>query len=439
MVVKMKNNELTLKDDINFLEYPNWIISEKESSKTYIIEKGNGKYVISTTEDIDRLPDRTDKIVLYYLMNLLKKNDFKDKFVEVSRYQIAKNALGSFKYDRVMLALKRWYKVSIDFHGIFYEGDKYTTRGFHIIDGYKLDDNGTLYISFNEQYIEQLRNTNYFKLINYDEYKRLKKPISARLYEILIKTFKDREIWQIRIAKLAEKLTLGKREGKNSYYPSDVLIKIQPAVNEINNKTELKLKLDYNKETYNCTFTKLKQVHVNKSEAEQQETQIPEEETFKALTSLLPAEHQGKNTIVESITDFYKKQGFDYTARNIKYTNRHCKGNYRAYLDKALKQNWGLAMEEDEKRQQELREEEERQRQKEQEEIKRQEELDRQVKERMKHLSFDEIESLRKEAVSHLDEEIKKSAQLFDVIETIIKAGIEEIIKNRLIDGEKNR
>jgi hypothetical protein len=102
----MNNHKPVLKDDINFLEYPNWLISKRNSPKTYTIEKDNGEYVISTTENIDRLPDRLDKIILYYLMSLLMKNDFEDRVVDVSRYQIAKEALGSFRYDRIMLGLR---------------------------------------------------------------------------------------------------------------------------------------------------------------------------------------------------------------------------------------------------------------------------------------------------------------------------------------------
>ena len=68
----MKNEKLSVKDDINFLEYPDWVVDERKGAKTYVIEKNNGKYngkyIISTTENIDRLPDRTDKILLYYLL-----------------------------------------------------------------------------------------------------------------------------------------------------------------------------------------------------------------------------------------------------------------------------------------------------------------------------------------------------------------------------------
>jgi hypothetical protein len=294
---------------------------------------------------------------------------------------------------------------TLNFEGVFYEGDKYTKRGFHILDGYKLSEDGKLEIYFNEQYLEQLRNTNYFKLINFDEYKLLKRPVSARLYEILIKTFKDRDIWQIGIVRLAEKLTLEKR------YPSQILEKLQPAVNEINKNTGLKVNLDYNKETHICTFTKVKPIDSVSSKDNPQETKLPEDETFNALTSLLPPEHQGKKTIHDILDRAYQKHGFDYVARNIIYTNKHSNGNYRAYLNKTLKEDWGLAIEEDEKRKQKFREEQERQReeqkQKEHEEkLKRDYEryLHREALRYKKTLSPDEIERIEEEARRRVEE-----------------------------------
>jgi hypothetical protein len=370
------------------------------------------------------LPDRTDKILLYYLTTFLIDNKFKDRVVEVSRYQIAKNVLGSFKYDRIMLGLKRWHSISISFQGVFYNGDSYSTRYFHVIDNVILKEN-KLKIFFNVDFLEQIKNSQYFKYINFNEYKRLKRPVSARLYEILIKTFKDREIWKINILKLAEKLTLEKR------YPSQILEKLKPAVNEINNKTELKFKLEYNQKTQVCTFTKLQNAKEDKQK-EPNSSAIPEDDNFKALTSLLPIEHQGKKTILESIANFYKTKGFDYTARNIKYTNQHCNGSYRAYLNKALQQDWGLAMQEDEERKQKIIKEQEHKREQEQEELRQQIELQHQVKEHIKTLSPKKLEALRTEAISQLDEETKRAGKLFGNLEMLIQFQIEKIVLKKV-------
>ena len=431
----MKDDELRLKDDINFLECPNWLVNEKDACKTYTIEKDNGKYVISTTEDIDRLPDKTDKIMLYYLMSYLMENNFKDRLVEISRYRIAKDALGSFKYERIMLGLRRWHNISIKFHGIFYDGDGYSTRYFHIIDNVILKDN-KLKIFFNIDFLEQIKASQYFKLINFNEYKRLKKPTSARLYEILVKTFKDRQIWHISIIKLAEKLTLEKRKNIDNYYPSDVIVKLIPAVNEINRQTELNVKLDYNKQTQICTFTKVKRTQLAEPEAKPPTAGFPEDSNFKSLIVLIPKEHRDKKTILDAVASSYKKHGFDYVARNIKYTNRNCKGNYRAYLNKALKEDWGLAIHEDEEGKQKVIKEQAQKRQQEREALKQQRELQSQVREHMETLSPEELEALREEAISQLDEEIKKNGKKVGNIELLVRMEMEEIVGERLEVGE---
>jgi hypothetical protein len=423
------DNNGVIKDDINFLEYPNWIVMESKNSQNFTIQKEKGLYTIKSSLN---LPNRFDKIILYYLLSELFKNtNFESSQIKTTRYKIAKNVfyetknVGKSEYDRVINSIKKWTAIFIQFEGMFYEGDNYTTRGFHIIDGYKLDDKGILQINFNEQYLEQLKNTNYFKLIDFNEYKKLTRPISNRLYEILIKTFKNREIWQIRIAKLAEKLTVCDK------FPSHIYRAIIPAVNEINNKTELKLKLEYNQETQICTFMKLQNTQEEKQK-EPNSLTIPEEDKFKALTSILPKEHQDKKTILESITNFYKKYGFDYTARNIKYTNQHCNGNYRAYLNKALKEDWGLTIQEEEESKQKIIKEQEYKKQQEQEALRQQIELQRQVQEYIKTLSPKKLETLRKEAISQLDEETKRAGKLFGNLEMLIQFQIEKIVLKKL-------
>ena len=431
------DDKLFLKDDICFLEYPSWLVSERSDLKTLTIEKENGRYTISTTDSVDRLPDRNDKIVLYYLLHELFSNiKLNSSKIITTRYKIAKNIIGNKKnickanYERIMLSLERWTGIFIKFEGVFYNGDDYTNRYFHIIDNVILNKKTKeLSIKFNEEYIKQLRETNYFKFINFNEYKKLKRPVSARLYEILIKTFKDRDTWQIGIVKLAEKLTLEKRKNIDNYYPSDVIIKLISALNEINKQTELHIKLDYNKKTRICTFTKVKKAQ---SEDKPKETSLPEDTNFKTLIVLIPKEHRDKKTILEAIASSYKKHGFDYVARNIRYTNRNCKGNYRAYLNKALKEDWGLAIQEDEDSKHKVIKEQEQKRQQEIEALKHQKELQSQVREHMETLSPEELESLREEATGRLDEETKKGAEKFGKLEFIVRVGMEEIVGERL-------
>ncbi len=163
---------------------------------------------------------------------------------------------------------------------------------------------------------------------------------------------------------------------------------------------------------------------------------LPEDTNFKSLISLLPKEHRDKKTIHNTLSSSYKKHGFDYVARNIKYTNRNCKGNYRAYLNKALKEDWGLAIHEDEEGKQKIIKEQAQKRQQEREALKQQRELQNQVREHMETLSPEELDALRKEAISQLDEEIKKNGKRVGNIELLVRMEMEEIVGERLEVGE---
>ncbi len=421
----MDDKKLTIKDDINFLEYPNWLVSERNTPKTYTIEKDGGKYVISTTEDIDRLPDRTDKIVLYYLLYIIIPAQ--DNKLTMTRYDILKNSLGRISkkdYKRLMDSLNRWGSITIKFEGIFYDDDGYTTRLFHIIDGYKLDAKGRLKIYFNEQYLDQLRKTNFFKFINFEEYKRLTKPMSARLYEILIKSFKDRIIWQIGILKLSEKLTLTKK------YPSHILEKLIPAINEINIKTELEIKFEYDKKTQICTFTKIKKV---KQKEETRKLELPKDDKFKKLITLLPQKHQGKKTILNVITSAYHKHGYNYVARNIKYTNQCSNGNYRAYLSKALKEDWGVSIQEDEEAEKQVIKERECKAIEKANCHQQEKELTKQVKEHIGNLSLDEVEDLKIQAIKRLELSMQEKVKTGNYYaKTALKIEMETLVSESL-------
>jgi len=76
------------------------------------------------------------------------------------------------------------------------------------------------------------------------------------------------------------------------------------------------------------------------------------------LFELLPQQFQSKQSIRKTVEKAYKQHGFDYVMRNIIYSNDRSNalkpgsgsdkgGNYRAYLGKALNDDYGLAYMED--------------------------------------------------------------------------------------------
>ena len=259
----MEADKKIIKEDINFLEYPLWVLDRKNKATTFSIEKPHGKYEIVSPLG---LPKHLDKIILYFLLYKLCRE--KDTYsLKTSRYEIAKNVFygvkdfGKNKFSRVMLALKKWNALSINFDGLFYDGEDRSVKYFHIIDEVSLRPKSSeLTIKFNESYVKQLNETTFYKLIDFEQYKKLHKTSSARLYEILVKSFKERREWAINIQALAEKLTFEKRRGAQNYFPSDILRFIRPGINEINKKTDLFIKFDYNAETTICVFKQVKKV-----------------------------------------------------------------------------------------------------------------------------------------------------------------------------------
>ncbi len=250
-----------MKYDINFLEYPDWIVNTKKVILTWHVHKEYGRYEMRSTLG---LPRHFDKLVFYFLLYKLHEVSFVTSVLKTSRYEIAKNVFpyekdfGKNRYSRIMQSLKKWQDLSIEFEGLFFEHDEYTQRYFSLIDEVILKKkSGELSIRFNDSYIAQIKKTDFYLFIDFEQYKRLKKASSARLYEILCKNFKERKEWAIQIQLLAEKLTFEKRKGATNYYPSDVLCYLRPAVQEINEKTNLHIKLVYKEDTHVCVFKNL--------------------------------------------------------------------------------------------------------------------------------------------------------------------------------------
>jgi hypothetical protein len=258
----MDEDKKMIKDDINFLEYPNWIIDRKSKATTFSMAKPNGKYEILSPLG---LPKHFDKTVLYYLLYKLHREKKLNSYtLKTSRFEIAKNVFsgkkdfGKSRFNRIMVALKKWNALSINFDGLFYSNSEHSIRYFHIVDSVTLiKETGELTVKFNETYVKQLEETTFYKLIDFEQYKKLSRTLSARLYEILVKSFKERKEWAINIQLLAEKLTFEKKEGAQSHYPSYVLRFLKPSINEINKKTDLAIEFAYNNDTGVCIFKKV--------------------------------------------------------------------------------------------------------------------------------------------------------------------------------------
>ncbi|RLB06636.1 MAG: hypothetical protein DRG59_07585 [Deltaproteobacteria bacterium] len=151
-------------------------------------------------------------------------------------------------------------------------------------------------------------------------------------------------------------------------YLSEILERLRKALQQINTYTELTVQMTvepYARGKAVLHFKKLKKD--SKAISDEQENSsitlvdpqgVPVQNQVAAdiqeLFDLVPQEHQEKLTITNTIKDGCKKYGTQYVLRNIKYTNSHCKKNYRAFLIKALENDWGLELQEDEEAKQQM-------------------------------------------------------------------------------------
>ena len=88
----------------------------------------------------------------------------------------------------------------INFDGIFYQDGNYVTKIFDIIDTATLDKKtGVITIRFNQDYIDQINESKFYKYIDFNKYKTFTKATAARLYEILTKSFLAKEDWEINL------------------------------------------------------------------------------------------------------------------------------------------------------------------------------------------------------------------------------------------------
>ena len=283
-------------------------------------------------------------------------------------------------YQRVEESLKRWKNVAIEFKGTFYDGKTYLAIGFGIIDDYEINkETKKVTVNFNEKWLLKIRESTFFKYLNFEYYKALKRPLSRRLYELLCKTFKGRDEWSVGLAKLGTKLTLSGREvsyreGKEIktrkvVFASDVLVALKPAVNEINRLAEtagigektgippedifgIEYEITGKKQERIITFRKIragKQPELTEVKEETPPAMIdePPDPRYDELAGMIPENQRERESVTELVLQYLKDCGSEYVKWNILYANNNAKDNYLSYLSLSLKHNWGLRFREE--------------------------------------------------------------------------------------------
>jgi len=444
----MTTGKEMIRHSINLLEYPLWFQDEKlaSASEDGFIWKDIEGYIYRCGY---KTPVKTDVIFLLYLLLQSQQADY-TQVVNISRYQILHSCglkMNSKSYERLADSLERWKMVGIKFSGSFYDGKAYQTINFGVIDSWEIDkETKNLKVYFSPKFIEMMLGKGFFKYINFSEFKQLHSPLATRLYEILCKSFHGRDTWEIDAVKLAEKIPMKER------YPAHIVPKIQTAVNRINQCTQTSFEITARQVSRGHTVLAFRKSECLKPaavvEAIADKTLIvPETPEVKALIDLLPEPRRSQKTILEIVIGFYEMRGNSYVERNIRYTNKHAVKNYRNYLLKALRADYGLSMQEDEEAQRRILEEQTRKTaaaatQQNEEQLRRRlrEEAQDRARAYIAARSASELEIMRREALSLMDEKIRNIVDRnAPGAKILLGLAMEKIASRRLEETEPNR
>ena len=329
-----------IKQDINFLEYPIWHVDFKSNEEGKIFRDIEGY----TYRAGYKVPTYIDVIFLYYFMLVLQNKDWKNE-IKTSKYNVLKNcglSRSVYYMKRLEDSLERWINVTLKFQGTFYDNKEYKSLNFNIINDWYIDEKDKkIFIEFNKFWIKKVKESQYFKILNFNELFKLRNPIATRLYEILIKTFQNRDTWEIDAHKLAKKITLNKK------YYSHIKQRIKTALNKINKKTELKVDFKVKNEGRNKGIFVFIKKEKNKGKEKQQnirqrtKKQKISKEEIQQLLSFVREGQKNDDIVKDIIKKYAKKKGYEYCLKNIIYTNKNSNENYKVYLLQALENNWG--------------------------------------------------------------------------------------------------
>ncbi|MCP4116593.1 MAG: replication initiation protein [Desulfobacteraceae bacterium] len=267
-----------------------------------------------------------------------------EKVFSVSQYQVLSGCgmnPGHKERARLRDALDKWQSAHVKFRGTFYDGIAYADNGFHILKWKQELKSKKITITMDSDWIEKIKQSEFFKYISFTQMKVLRSPLALRLYEILVKTFYRRTTWEIDALKLAAKIPMEKK------YFSDIAPRIKAATKRISDKTELAVKVQVVKQGRGkgkFIFTK-----TAKEQPQQQDLFPPERpgqpvEIPQEIMEQIPDQWRGD---AQGMTaEIFQKSGADELVECVQFVNRAIAGGsqlkkgYGAYLRSVYREGW---------------------------------------------------------------------------------------------------
>jgi Replication initiator protein A len=184
-----------------------------------------------------------DEVILSLIQLTKQKNNFTNRKVDFTRHELVQLlgwSVGGASYDRILLSLKRWTSVFLQYENAWRDNrtKTWTSVGFHIIDKYELTDTRVggeqfdltpSFIIWGEDIFESFQ-AGYLKPLDYDLCMGLGNSTAKRMYRFLDKRFHHKGDWAFDLREFAhEHIGLGRHyEG-----PAHLKRNLMPAIDEL--------------------------------------------------------------------------------------------------------------------------------------------------------------------------------------------------------------
>jgi hypothetical protein len=253
------------KDELNLAEFPLSAIADRlqPDQKTLVFEDrildvGRGEMITRqltiTASDHYGLPTAADDEVILGLVQLSKTQDFADRKVSFTRYQLIQ-LLGwgdeGKSYERLEKSLNRWVGVTLYYKNAWWSKDEkcWVDEKFHILDNVTLYDREKAHaakgtrqsqlplstFTWNDVIFRSFRAGN-LKSIDFDFLKSLDSAIAKRLYRFLDKRFFHRPRWEFNLKEVSwEHIGLSR-----NYDAANLKRALLPAIRELEQRGFLK-------------------------------------------------------------------------------------------------------------------------------------------------------------------------------------------------------
>jgi len=205
--------------------------------------------------------------LLLYLIWQAERNDWKRKLRLESLNKLAKNVFGVKRIGKTEKKLIERLLTIWKFHGYYFpdsflwQGRRITVQ-FGVIDDWEIESQGRgkpakIEITFNEKFLEICQNTSWYRRPPWIEIKKLRKEIAKSLYLLALEYKPDEQTkdWKIYIdndLKSWYRNALNSLANPQYLRPSIILKRLKGAIEEINEKTNLRMELQQTEEGNYC-------------------------------------------------------------------------------------------------------------------------------------------------------------------------------------------